>query len=76
MDHLPGYDAWLEEPYNETEPCEHECSECEGTGKAWIAEEERFSPTEPCEYCFESSGKCDGNCGPGDPPEWEPYDYE
>jgi len=71
------YDRWLESPYTDVdEPCEHECNECEGTGKAWIAEEERFSETELCDYCFEGSGMCDGNCEPDEPDySYEPEDY-
>jgi len=66
MEELPGYDAWLESPYTDAgEPCEHECLECYGLGTSENGEE--------CEYC-EGQGWCDGDCGPGDPP--EPDDYE
>lgn len=68
-----NYDAWLESPYTDVdEPCEHECYECEGQGKKWIDEESKFSETEPCEHCFESSGYCDGNCEPDEPDYDEP----
>jgi DnaJ-class molecular chaperone len=70
------YDRWLESPYTDaSEPCEHECSECEGTGKLWLEETERFSDTDLCEVC-KGEGKCDGDCEPDDPPEYEPYDDE
>jgi hypothetical protein len=76
MESLPGYDGWLESGYGTGEACQHECPECEGTGKAWIPEEERFSVTDSCEYCFESSGMCDGGCEPDEPDySWEPEDY-
>jgi hypothetical protein len=70
------YDRWLESPYTDApEPCEHDCSECEGTGKLWLEDTERFSETDPCEQCIDNPGKCDGNCEPDDPPEPD-YDWE
>jgi len=69
MESLPGYDGWLEAPYtNESEPCQHECAECDGLGELDGVK---------CEYC-DGQGVCDGGCEPDEPDySWEPEpDYE
>jgi hypothetical protein len=67
MEQLPGYDAWLEAPYtNQSEACEHDCSECEGEGTAWDEEKQVAIEDEPCPAC-KGEGKCDGDCEPDEP---------
>jgi hypothetical protein len=73
------YDRWLESPYTDAgEPCEHVCPECEGEGTAWDEENQVAIEDEPCPAC-KGEGSCDGDCGPGEPPEpdydWEPENY-
>jgi hypothetical protein len=77
MNGLPGYDGWkLSYPSHwDEEPCEHPCLECDGEGLDWDPETEAFMEDTPCVIC-KGTGKCDGECGPGEPPEWEPHDYE
>jgi len=69
------YDAWLESPYtNEPEGHEHECSDCEGQGKLWIEETQRFSETEVCPKCEDGIVVCwDTDCF--EPDDYEPEDY-
>ena len=53
------YDSWLESPY--TSPQEghtHECYECEGQGRLWLKDIERFSDTEPCPNCEDGEVEC------------------
>jgi len=80
MESLPGYDAWKTSyPSSwDEEACEHDCPECEGQGTAWDEENQVAIEDEPCPAC-KGEGKCDGDCGPGEPPEpdydWEPEEY-
>lgn len=66
MENLPGYDGWkLSYPSSwDAEPCEHECIDCDGSGKLWLDDAQGFSETDPCDSCFEASGYCDGACEP------------
>ena len=53
------YDSWLESPYtNERESHTHPCGDCDGEGKLWIEDVEKFSDIEPCPKCEEGEIEC------------------
>lgn len=56
------YDAWLESPYTtESGGHTHTCGDCDGEGKLWLEDVEKFSDTEPCPSCEEGEVYCDDN---------------